>query len=373
MGVRAHLRKRQDLLYSESVEHPDMWEGALTTLAAHFRDRLLKEADLDKLLALPPPILRAKIEALVSAMIREEKRVISHADRARLITIITNEAAGYDPLEPLLRDPSITEIMVNGPNEIYIERDGILHRQLNVRFRDEDHIRHIIDRIVSPLGRRIDESSPMVDARLPDGSRVNAIIPPLSLNGPVLTIRRFRKDPLTINDLIRFGTLSQSMADFLRACVIAKLNIIVCGGTGSGKTATLNVLASFIPLKERIITIEDAAELQFHQVHPHVLRQEARPPNVEGEGEVTIRQLVRNALRMRPDRIIVGEVRGAEALDMLQAMNTGHEGCLSTIHANTPHDALSQLETIVLWKWCYPSLPRDRTEIGSVWGGSRLL
>jgi pilus assembly protein CpaF len=249
----------------------------LSDLSAHYRDRLLKEANLEKLTELPPQVMRAKVESLVSAMIREERRIISSADRARLITSITNEAAGYGPLEPLLRDPSITEIMVNGPNEIYIERGGMLQRRSDVFFRNQDHIRHIIDRIVSPLGRRIDESSPMVDARLPDGSRVNAIIPPLSLNGPVLTVRRFRRQPLTAEDLVRFGSLSQEMMDFLRACVIAKLNILISGGTGSGKTSLLNVLASSIPGHERIITIEDAAELQFWQVHPHVLRQEARP------------------------------------------------------------------------------------------------
>jgi pilus assembly protein CpaF len=321
----------------------------LSDLAAHYRDRLLKEANLEKLTELPPEVMRAKVESLVSAMIREEQRIISTADRARLITFVTNEAAGYGPLDPLLRDPSITEIMVNGPNEIYIERGGMLQRRSDVFFHNQDHIRHIVDRIVSPLGRRVDESSPMVDARLPDGSRVNVIIPPLSLNGPVLTIRRFRRQPLTAEDLVRFGSLSQEMMDFLRACVIAKLNILITGGTGSGKTSLLNVLAAFIPGHERIITIEDAAELQFWRVHPHVLRQEARPPNVEGKGEVTIRQLLRNSLRMRPNRIVVGEARGAEALDMLQAMNTGHEGSMTTVHANSPYDALSRLETMVMW------------------------
>jgi len=347
MPIRDRLRRWEEA--PETREGGEVQEGMLATLARHYRDRLLREADLDKLTALPPHVLRAKIEALVSAMIREEGRVISHADRARLITIITNEAAGFGPLELLLRDPSVTEIMVNGPDEIYIERGGMLQRRPDVRFRDEDHIRHIIDRIVSPLGRRIDESSPMVDARLPDGSRVNAIIPPLSLQSPVLTIRRFRKEPFAMEDLVNMGTLTQEMADFLRSCVIAKMNILVSGGTGSGKTSTLNALASFIPKHERIITIEDAAELQFYRVHPHVLRLEARPPNVEGQGEVSIRQLVRNALRMRPNRIIVGEVRGAEALDMLQAMNTGHEGSMTTIHANTPQDAFSRLETMVMW------------------------
>jgi len=349
MAVMDRLRERQQELVAEVQAGLAAPGEALGGLARHYRDRLLREANLEALASLPPQMLRAKIEALVSAMIREEGRVLSYADKARLITFITNEAVGYGPLEPLLRDPSITEIMVNGPNEIFVEQGGRLRRRTDVYFRDEDHIRHIIDRIVSPLGRRVDESSPMVDARLRDGSRVNAIIPPLSLNGPVLTIRRFKADPLTMEDLLNFGTLSPAMAEFLKACVVAKLNILISGGTGSGKTTTLNVLASFIPPNERIITIEDAAELQFYRTHPHVLRQEARPPNVEGKGEVTIRQLVRNALRMRPDRIVVGEVRGAEALDMLQAMNTGHEGSLTTVHANSPADAFSRLETMVMW------------------------
>jgi pilus assembly protein CpaF len=348
MRVSDHLQQRQGDLDSEmhpgSVVHGDV----VSKLAIHYRDRLLRETNLEALTELPPQTRRAKIEALVSAMIREEGRVLAYADKARLITFITNEAAGYGPLELLLGDPSITEIMVNAPDEIYVEQEGQLRRRMEISFRDEDHVRHIIDRIVSPLGRRIDESSPMVDARLRDGSRVNAIIPPLALNGPTLTIRRFRAKPFEIDDLIRSGTMSERMAAFLKSCVVAKLNILVSGGTGSGKTTTLNVLASFIPPRERIITIEDAAELQFYRLHPHVLRQEARPPNVEGTGEVTIRQLVRNALRMRPNRIVVGEVRGPEALDMLQAMNTGHEGSLTTVHANTPYDAFSRIETMVM-------------------------
>jgi len=349
MSVLDRLTKRQASMYRESVGPAGIESQALLELAQHYRDRLLKEADLDKLTALPPNVLRAKIEGLVVRMIGEEGQLISYADRAQIITFIANEAAGYGPLEPLLRDPSITEIMVNGPRDVYIERLGKITKVAEISFNNEDHIRHIIDRIISPLGKRIDESSPYVDARLSDGSRVNAIIPPLSLNGPVVTIRRFPEEPFTIEKLIELGTLTQEMADFLRACVAAKLNILVSGGTGSGKTTTLNVLSSFIPPDERLITIEDSAELQFYRTHPHVLRQEARPPNVEGEGEVTIRQLVRNALRMRPNRIIVGEVRGAEALDMLQAMNTGHEGSLTTIHANSPRDAFSRLETMVMW------------------------
>ncbi len=349
MTVLDRLQRRQESVYEAADGTRELGSAALMELADHYRGRLLKEQDLEKLTSLPPEILRAKIEALAGAMIREEGRLISYSDRAQLITFIANEAAGYGPLEPLLRDKSITEIMVNAPDRVYIERSGRISPRPDIRFNDQDHIRHIIDRIISPLGRRIDESSPMVDARLPDGSRVNAIIPPLSISGPVLTIRRFPETPMRMEDLIASGTLTQEMADFLRACVIAKLNILISGGTGSGKTTTLNVLAGFIPADERVITVEDTAELQFYRTHPHVLRQESRPPNVEGQGEVTIRRLVRNALRMRPHRIIVGEVRGAEALDMLQAMNTGHEGSLTTIHANSPQDAFSRLETMVMW------------------------
>jgi pilus assembly protein CpaF len=247
----------------------------------------------------------------------------------------------------LLRDPEITEIMVNGPNEVYIERKGRLELRPDIRFRDEHHLLNVINTILAPLGRRIDEDSPMVDARLPDGSRVNAVLPPVALKGPVLTIRRFRENPLTIDELLSFGTFSEEMLTFLAGCVQAKLNILVSGGTGSGKTTTLNVLSSFIPKHERIVTVEDTAELRLRQ--PHVVQLEARPPNEDGEGEITIRDLVRNSLRMRPDRIIVGEVRGAEALDMLQAMNTGHEGSMTTIHANSPEDAFSRLETMVMW------------------------
>ena len=258
---------------------------------------------------------------------------------------ITDEIIGLGPLEPLLRDESITEIMVNGPRQVYIERSGKLELT-NVVFQNDDHVMRIIDRIIAPIGRRVDESSPMVDARLTDGSRVNAIIPPLSLVGPVITIRKFSASPFTVDDLIRFGTATADMFDFLRACVEARLNIFVSGGTGSGKTTTLNVLSSFIPNDERIVTIEDAAELQLRQ--EHVVTLESRPPNIEGKGAIPIRELVRNALRMRPDRIIVGECRSGEALDMLQAMNTGHDGSMSTGHANTPRDMLSRLETMVL-------------------------
>ena len=289
--------------------------------------------------------VRRQIEEIFNGVVDEEGLALTRAERVRMLEQITDEIVGLGPLEPLLRDESINEIMVNGPRQIYIERAGKLE-MTNVAFQNDDHVMRIIDRIIAPIGRRIDESSPMVDARLTDGSRVNAIIPPLSLVGPVLTVRKFAASPLTVEDLINFGTATPEMFDFLQACVQARLNLFVSGGTGSGKTTTLNVLSSFIPNDERIITIEDAAELQLRQ--EHVVTLEARPPNIEGRGAIPIRELVRNALRMRPDRIIVGEVRSGEALDMLQAMNTGHDGSMSTGHANNPRDMLHRLETMVL-------------------------
>jgi pilus assembly protein CpaF len=270
---------------------------------------------------------------------------LTREERRELVRQLTDDILGYGPLEPFLGDDGVTEVMVNGPGHVYVERGGKIERT-SARFLDESHLMRIIDKIVSQVGRRVDEASPMVDARLPDGSRVNAIIPPLALTGPTLTIRKFSRDPYTINDLISFGTLSPPAAQFLGACVKGKLNVLISGGTGTGKTTTLNAISAFIPGDERIVTIEDAAELQLQQ--EHVITLESRPPNIEGSGEVKIRELVRNALRMRPDRIIVGEVRGAETLDMLQAMNTGHEGSLTTIHANSPRDALARLETLVL-------------------------
>src|SRR6186713_1120169 len=270
---------------------------------------------------------------------------ISRDDRERLTSEIADDILGYGPLERLLADDSITEVMVNGPSEIWIERQGRLY-ETTVRFNDDSHLRRIINKMVAQVGRRIDESSPMVDARLPDGSRVNAVIPPLSLSGPLITIRKFSKRRLDLSDMIRLATLTPETVDFLERCIKAQLNILITGGTGTGKTTLLNALSTAIPDSDRIVTIEDAAELRLNQ--RHVLRLEARPKNIEGEGEIAIRELVRNALRMRPDRIIVGEVRGAEALDMLQAMNTGHDGSLSTVHANAPRDALSRIETMVL-------------------------
>jgi pilus assembly protein CpaF len=318
-------------LYAESKN------AILAYLVQNIDQKLLEKGD--------ESLLRRRVEELVEEKLRSEKLPFSRQMRNRLVSDMADEILGFGPIEPLLRDPTVTEVMVNRPDQVYCERFGKLELT-DIQFRDFDHIRHVIDKIVTPLGRRVDESSPMVDARLPDGSRVNAIIHPLSLNGPVLTIRKFSVDPYTVEDLIGFGTITQGMAAFLAACVKVKLNILVSGGSGAGKTTLLNVLSSFIPEGERVVTVEDAAELKLHQ--PHVVRLESRPPNIEGKGEVKIRDLVRNCLRMRPDRIVVGEVRGGEALDMLQAMNTGHEGSISTIHANTPRDALARLETMVM-------------------------
>ena len=289
--------------------------------------------------------LRGLIDGHLDQVLVQEGIAISRADRSRLFESVVAELLAYGPIEPFLHDETITEVMVNGPTQVWVERNGILE-ETDIEFEDDDHVRRIIERIVSPLGRRCDEASPMVDARLPDGSRVNAIIPPLSLVGPVLTIRKFARTPLTVQKLIEFGTLTPEVVDFLAACVRGRTNILLSGGTGSGKTTLLNVLSGFIPEIERIVTIEDAAELQLRQ--RHVVPLEARPPNLEGTGAVPIRQLLINALRMRPDRIVVGECRGAEALDMLQAMNTGHDGSMTTLHANSPRDALARIETMVL-------------------------
>jgi pilus assembly protein CpaF len=300
--------------------------------------RRLFNADID------PDALRERVQAEVGERLAQEHGIY-HDDRARLVKELTDDILGHGPLERLLDDDTVTEIMVNGPYDIWVERAGRLHKT-PVRFADESHLRRIISKMVAQVGRRIDEASPMVDARLPDGSRINATIPPLSLTGPLLTIRKFQSKKLGLESLVKNGSLSIDTVDLLQKCVKARLNTLISGGTGSGKTTMLNALSAAIPDDERIVTIEDAAELQLNQ--RHVLRLEARPKNVEGEGEITIRDLVRNALRMRPDRIVVGEVRGAEALDMLQAMNTGHDGSLSTLHANSPRDALARLETMVL-------------------------
>jgi pilus assembly protein CpaF len=290
--------------------------------------------------------LRLRVMEMLEWAIDQEQGVpLTVADRRQLLNEIASDVLGYGPIDPLLNDPEVTEVMVNGPYDIYVEQRGKIIKT-DVRFVDDVHLRRIIDKIVGQVGRRVDESTPMVDARLPDGSRVNAVIHPLAIGGPFLTIRKFSVDPYTEADLVRFGTFSQRVADFVRACVRGRLNILISGGTGSGKTTTLNVMSSYLPDDERIVTVEDAAELQLHQ--DHVLSLEARPANIEGKGQVTIRDLVRNCLRMRPDRIVVGEVRGGESLDMLQAMNTGHDGSLTTVHSNSPRDTLSRIETMVL-------------------------
>ena len=305
---------------------------------------IINRMDLTKLSQLDADQLRAEVSRLAEGLLAVEHMPLSTSDRERLVEEVRHELFGLGPLEPLLADPTISDILVNSPHNIYIERRGKLERT-EVAFKDDEHLMRVIERIVSSVGRRIDESSPMVDARLADGSRVNAIIPPLSLDGPVLSIRRFGAEPLRMAKLIEIGALTKDIADMFEMCVNARLNILISGGTGAGKTTLLNALSAYIPEEQRIVTIEDSAELQLQQ--PHVVRLETRPPNIEGRGEVTQRDLVKNALRMRPDRIVIGEVRGGEAIDMLQAMNTGHDGSLTTVHANTPRDAVARLETMI--------------------------
>jgi len=333
-------------------------------LLRNVRLRLQEEivGAFDTLVDATPAEARSRIETLVDRVMVAQGFVVTRDERLRLILEMVNDVTGLGPLEPLLNDDSITEIMVNGPSQIYIERGGKILR-VDTVFLNNEHVLRTIDRIITPLGRRIDDSSPRVDARLADGSRVNAIIEPLSLVGPVITVRKFAAKPYVVDDLIRFGTATPEMFDFLQACIEAKLNLFVSGGTGSGKTTTLNVISSFIPNDERIVTIEDAAELQLRQ--EHVITLEARPPNLEGEGEITIRNLLRNAMHMRPDRIIVGECRAGEALDMLQAMTTGHDGSLSTGHANSPKDMLRRLETMVLMTGYQMPLRAIREQISS--------
>ena len=290
-------------------------------------------------------LLRSETEDCFNQVLEDENILYNHSERTQMLEWVVEDIVGYGPIEPLLKDPEITEIMVNGYDKVFVERFGLIERT-SVKFENDAHLMHVIERIVSPIGRRVDETSPMVDARLPNGYRVNATVPPLSMDGPILTVRKFRADPFTVQDLIANGTLTVALANFLKGCVEARINLVVSGGTGSGKTTFLNVLSSFIPERERVITIEDTTELQLRQVH--VVRLEKRPPNIEGKGEITIRQLVINALRMRPDRIVVGECRSGEALDMLQAMNTGHDGSMTTVHSNSPRDTLRRIETMVL-------------------------
>jgi pilus assembly protein CpaF len=324
--------------------------------------KLLEIMDLSLIGTLPEEEARSQIREISMRLMGEESATLSLEQRQAVIRTIEDEVMGLGPLEPLLADPTVSDVLVNGPKSVYVERKGKLELT-DVQFHNDLHLMNIIDRIVTAVGRRIDESSPMVDARLKDGSRVNAIIPPLALDGPTLSIRRFSVEKLTVEDLVRFGTMTQPVADLLQAVVKARLNVLVSGGTGAGKTTLLNVLSSFIPVTERIVTVEDSAELQLRQ--PHVVRLETRPPNIEGRGEVTARDLVRNSLRMRPERIIIGEVRGAESLDMLQAMNTGHDGSLTTVHANSPRDALARVENMVSMTGIQFPVKGLRTQIAS--------
>ena len=326
---------------ADKVEKTDSYQE----LKLNLHRQLIERIDLVRLMTIGEEKARAQVRNIVKGLLTESYTPLNALEREELITEIENETFGFGPLEPLLHDPSVDDILVNNPKQIYVERFGKLELT-SVVFRDESHLMQIIERIVTRIGRRVDESSPMVDARLPDGARVNVIIPPVALDGPVLSIRRFKRDPLKMEDLLRFKTLCPEIASFLKDAVRAKMNILISGGTGSGKTTLLNILSSYIPDTERLVTIEDAAELQLCK--SHVIRLETRPPNIEGKGMISQRDLVRNSLRMRPDRIIVGEVRGDEAFDMLQAMNTGHMGSMSTIHSNSPRDALSRLETMIL-------------------------
>ncbi|MFZ5869250.1 MAG: CpaF family protein [Actinomycetota bacterium] len=329
-GVPASERPRDPFAQVKASVH----QALLESLGPRLYDPRMEQSELEQ-----------QVRQTLQTVLELEETPLSATDRTRIAQEVADEILGHGPLEPYLRDADVTEVMVNGPDQIYVERAGKIY-EVDGRFTSDAHLRRTIDKIVGRVGRRVDESSPMVDARLPDGSRVNAVIPPIALDGSLLTIRKFAADPFTADDLVTFGTFSRAVHDLLEACVRGRLNIIVSGGTGSGKTTTLNVMSSFIPHDERIVTIEDAAELQLHQ--QHVLRMEARPANIEGRGAVAIRDLVRNALRMRPDRIVVGEVRDGAALDMLQAMNTGHDGSITTVHSNAPRDTLSRLETMVL-------------------------
>ena len=331
-------------------------------LKSHIHGKLVEKLDLTRLNELEGDSLRREIRVVVEHLCDTENPLLNRSERERLVEEVLDEAFGFGPLELLLKEEGVADIMINGPKNVFLEKNGRIVKS-DVTFRDNDHLLQILDRIVSRVGRRIDETSPMVDARLPDGSRLNAIIPPLALDGPSLTIRRFGSNPLTLEDLLKFGAFTPEMVMFLEGAMKARLNIIISGGTGSGKTTLLNTLSSFISNENRIITIEDAAEIQLQQ--EHVLRLETRPANIEGKGKVSATDLVRNALRMRPDRIIIGECRGGEALDMLQAMNTGHDGSMTTVHANNPRDAISRIETLVNMSGCDLPLSAVRKQIAS--------
>ncbi len=358
MGLLEKLESQKKQQTGNRPEQPILPSAALLAVRQRVHDIVIEEVNRPSATAMDREAVRRLIDQTLEKQAQDEPR----SERKRLGGEIYNDILGFGPLEALLDDPQVTEIMVNGPNSVYVEKHGKLERT-GIVFRDDRHVINIIDRIVSQIGRHIDEASPMVDARLPDGSRVNAVIPPISLIGPVLTIRKFSKTPMTAQDLVKYGSATPRMLGFLEACVRGKLNIVVSGGTGSGKTTLLNVLSSYIPENERIVTIEDAAEVQLNQAH--VVTLESRPPNLEGHGHIGIRDLVRNALRMRPDRIIVGEVRGAESLDMLQAMNTGHDGSITTAHANSPRDTIARIETMVMMAGMELPLKAIREQIAS--------
>jgi pilus assembly protein CpaF len=359
---RPAMKKDSQAQVSEKSQHIAELEKDFLLVRDAVQKDLISENNSINGGAIDPEKIRAMIEQSFYQVLEEEKLLYNRDTRDQLLEWVVADIVGYGPIEPLLKDPDITEIMVNGYDEVFVEKFGMIE-PTNVRFDDDLHLRRVIDRIVSPIGRRVDETSPMVDARLPNGYRVNATIPPLALDGAILTIRKFAARPFTAQDLIANTTMTVPLANFLKACVQARINLVVSGGTGSGKTTFLNMLSTFIPERERIITIEDTAELQLRQ--RHVVRLEKRPPNIEGKGEITIRQLVINALRMRPDRIVVGECRGGEALDMLQAMNTGHDGSMTTVHANSPRDALRRVETMVLMAGMEIPLKAIREQVAS--------
>lgn len=346
-------------IQNKQVKTPQL-ESDFLKIRDAVQKSLLKNKNYDA--SMDSDQLRSIIEDCFNQVLEDEEILYNHSIRAQVLKWVIADIVGYGPIEPLLEDSEITEIMVNGYDEIFVERFGLIE-PTSVKFENDAHLLRVIDRIVSPIGRRVDEMSPMVDARLPSGYRINATIPPISLDGPLLTIRKFETKPFTVQDLITKGTLTVALASFLKSCVEARINIVISGGTGTGKTTFLNVLSSFIPARERVITIEDTAELQLHQVH--VVRLEKRPPNIEGKGEITIRQLVVNALRMRPDRIVMGECRSGEALDMLQAMNTGHDGSMTTVHSNTPRDTLRRIETMVLMAGMDLPLKAIREQVAS--------
>lgn len=363
MSLRQRLQKQNENIAKKVEKENVIYNDPFSELKDNIKSKVIEEITIDyKEVNEKNESLKLEIEDLIIELIDNENLNITRIERSKIIDDVLDEILGFGPITPLLRDIDVSEIMVNGPNMVYAEKKGKLVLT-DIKFKDNNHVLHVIEKIVAPIGRRIDESSPMVDARLPNGSRVNAIIPPLALDGPTITIRKFSEDPFTVADLIGFGTLTTEMAELIRIGIEGRLNVVVSGGTGSGKTTTLNVLSSFIPNDERIVTIEDAAELRLTQ--DHVVRLETRPANIEGKGEISIRDLVKNSLRMRPDRIVVGEVRSGEALDMLQAMNTGHDGSLTTGHANSPRDMISRLETMVLMSGMELPIKAIREQIGS--------